>query len=968
MKKQSTKLTSLICMFVLLLLPLLTNPAAVSAKGTGKVVPSESNTMGNAAPLTTSSQIGPKAAGKYHTCALTTTGGVKCWGWNIFGQLGNNSNTDSNIPVDVYGVTPPSTIFADVPSTYWAWSEIERLYAAGFTSGCSTNPLAYCPERSVTRAEMAVFIERGIHGADYIPPAGTGGVFADVPLSYWDTDWIEQLYADHITGGCSLSPLSYCPDRSIIRAEMAVFLLKAKHGADYTPPAAVGVLTDVPTSYWAASWIEQLYAEGITGGCNLSPLSYCPEDPVTRAEMAVFLVRTFNLPTASDEQGMMDNVHQLGVRPDGEELWASTLERHIVIVNIESPNYPIVGEIHLPGNQSHPISQVTFSPDSRYAYLTDSLQCVYEPDCPSLNFSDLNRVLVIDTTSRLVASIIPMQSPYTPTGSHAVTPDGRYLYITVWDSNGLREGIYKLDLQNQKMAGFLEVPGTNFITLSSDGKYLYTTRGWNVNSPSRDLFSVIDTGSFQVISTVAVGNKPWFAAITPDGKKAYISNEISNDVSVVDLLKMQVITTVAVGGSPKGIAITLDGKKVYVANMRDFSGIGAFGPGNTVSVIGGEDDLFVKDIQVGVEPSSVLMDPQGKRVFVSDGNANGLQPAEAHVIDAINATYLQSITFRKAASYTPTDIDVTPDGHRLFVVSEARKSLLAIDPTTHTVLATFPIAPRGVKISPSGRYVYVYSARYLPGGNGRLFVIDSDSLQILKSFDLGLITTHDPWDSIVYRIALNSTETTAYLAGGDGDEVIVVDLVQDKVVTRIWVGADGDKRIVPARGIAITPDDKKVFVSSCIAQKVTVIDTATNTIIASTPVTGCPSEVKITPDGKRVYVQRETAIITVLDVETYTIIKSLDYPMGIYALDFYLPPDEQTVYAICFDPNWVAVFDLLETNPGKVVKALIKTGLDPFNAAITADKRFLYVTNFTSDSISVIDTQINQIVDSIILQ
>jgi hypothetical protein len=77
---------------------------------------------------------------------------------------------------------------------------------------------------------------------------------------------------------------------------MAIYLLKAKHGTAYTPPPAVGIFADVPTDYWAANWIEQLYAEGITGGCILSPLSYCPDNSVTRAEMAVFLVRTFNLP------------------------------------------------------------------------------------------------------------------------------------------------------------------------------------------------------------------------------------------------------------------------------------------------------------------------------------------------------------------------------------------------------------------------------------------------------------------------------------------------------------------------------------------------------------------------------------------------------------------------------------------------------------------------------------------------
>ena len=76
---------------------------------------------------------------------------------------------------------------------------------------------------------------------------------------------------------------------------MAVFLLRAKHGSAYSPPAASGVFGDVPTDHWAAPWIEQLAAEGITAGCGSG--NYCPATPVTRDQMAVFLVRTFNLPT-----------------------------------------------------------------------------------------------------------------------------------------------------------------------------------------------------------------------------------------------------------------------------------------------------------------------------------------------------------------------------------------------------------------------------------------------------------------------------------------------------------------------------------------------------------------------------------------------------------------------------------------------------------------------------------------------
>ena len=56
----------------------------------------------------------------------------------------------------------------------------------------------------------------------------------------------------------------------------------------------MSIFADVLSSYWAVSWIERLYNTGITTGCGGG--NYCPEDSVTRAQMAVFLVRTFNLP------------------------------------------------------------------------------------------------------------------------------------------------------------------------------------------------------------------------------------------------------------------------------------------------------------------------------------------------------------------------------------------------------------------------------------------------------------------------------------------------------------------------------------------------------------------------------------------------------------------------------------------------------------------------------------------------
>jgi S-layer family protein len=186
-------------------------------------------------------------------------------------------------------------IFSDVPDSYWAWNFVERLYTAGITGGCSMNPRRYCPEGVVTRAQMAVFLERSIHGSSYNPPAvGSSTGYGDVDATYWAGAWIKQLAGEGITGGCGFG--MYCPESPVTRAQMAIFLLRSKYGASYSPPA-VGDSTgfgDVQPTYWAAAWIKQLVSEGITAGCGNG--NYCPETPVTRAQMAVFLVRTFNLP------------------------------------------------------------------------------------------------------------------------------------------------------------------------------------------------------------------------------------------------------------------------------------------------------------------------------------------------------------------------------------------------------------------------------------------------------------------------------------------------------------------------------------------------------------------------------------------------------------------------------------------------------------------------------------------------
>jgi hypothetical protein len=181
--------------------------------------------------------------------------------------------------------------FPDVQSDHWAWQFVEAIAAAGLTSGFPDG--TYRPDNPVTRAEMAVFIKKGIHGSTYTPPTLDGShPFSDI-AGHWAEAWIEDLFDEGFTSG--FPDGTYRPDNQVTRAEMAVFLKKAIHGSAYTspPPDGSHPFSDI-AGHWAEAWIEDLFDEGVTSG--FPDGTYRPDNTATRAEMAVFLVNAFSLP------------------------------------------------------------------------------------------------------------------------------------------------------------------------------------------------------------------------------------------------------------------------------------------------------------------------------------------------------------------------------------------------------------------------------------------------------------------------------------------------------------------------------------------------------------------------------------------------------------------------------------------------------------------------------------------------
>jgi hypothetical protein len=119
--------------------------------------------------------------------------------------------------------------------------------------------------------------------------------FLDVPLNYWTWRWIEAVENAGITPTPGCGGGNYCPTAPMTRSEMAIFLLRAKEGGGYVPPACtVPLFADVPCSHPYAPWINELVRRGVTAGCGGG--NYCPASVVNRDQMSVFVSTNFSLP------------------------------------------------------------------------------------------------------------------------------------------------------------------------------------------------------------------------------------------------------------------------------------------------------------------------------------------------------------------------------------------------------------------------------------------------------------------------------------------------------------------------------------------------------------------------------------------------------------------------------------------------------------------------------------------------
>ena len=213
--------------------------------------------------------------------------------------------------------------FTDVPRGFTFYKKIETVFHNGITLGCT--PTTYCPNDNVPRDQMAIFIARAVaHGGGNVPTSGVinghayncgaGGVslYVDVAPTAPACKSIHYIASKNVTTGCDAT--RYCPTQLVSRSQMAIFVAKGivapAGGAGipltYTDPAPPHLsyscdAAGTPHSYFSdvtpadvfCKHVNYLYIKNIIAGCFSG--HYCPDDSVTRGEMAKFLGNAFSL-------------------------------------------------------------------------------------------------------------------------------------------------------------------------------------------------------------------------------------------------------------------------------------------------------------------------------------------------------------------------------------------------------------------------------------------------------------------------------------------------------------------------------------------------------------------------------------------------------------------------------------------------------------------------------------------------
>ncbi len=299
------------------------------------------------------------------------------------------------------------------------------------------------------------------------------------------------------------------------------------------------------------------------------------------------------------------------------------------------------------------------------------------------------------------------------------------------------------------------------------------------NEVSQDL-SVIATDRDSVIATIPLGARVRGVHVSPDGRFVYVAlsgsprcpptmsdadcaklpvDKKKDGVAMIDATTHQVVRTMPGGSDPEQFALNPDGSRIFVSN-EDAA---------TASILEPASGRLVATVPVGTEPEGVAVSPDGKLVIVTGETSSNLTGIESQT---------GKVLFHVTVDKRPRDLGFLPDGSRLYVSAEVGGTVSVIDVAKHTRIAVIPMPegsrPMGVKVAPDSKRVFVATGRH-----GTVEVIDPASNKIVGSVKVGT----RPWG-----LAISPDGKRLYSANGPSNDVSVVDTDSLKVIATIPVG------------------------------------------------------------------------------------------------------------------------------------------------------------------------------------
>ena len=481
-----------------------------------------------------------------------------------------------------------------------------------------------------------------------------------------------------------------------------------------------------------------------------------------------------------------------------------------------------------------------------------------------------------------------------------------------------------------------------------------------VTNLMHDTVFVIDTGTDAVTATINVGSGPWGVAVDESRGKVYVVNSGSNTVSVIDTGTYAVIATILVGVGPRDVAVDQPSGKAYVTNLME----------NTVSVIETGTDTVIASIPVGDGPMGVAVDSFGCKAYVANSFGYAVS-----VIDTGTYTVMANITVGEC----PNAVAVDSSGGKAYVVNNWGNSVSVIETGTDIVTATILVGqlPKCVAVDESRGKAFVTS----PESNGVCTVISDtwkivDSKAVLQSVTYDTVTASGNSRGIS-TVDMNGQSTTVNWTGvvvasltASDSVVFVGDLVT--VEAYLVYGDTGfpvmdgnvaingypasNKDDIPVgdgpMGVAVDESRGKAYVTNSDDDTVSVIDTVTDTVIATIPAGGRPTGVAVDESRGKAYVTNFMPYdtVSVIDTDTYTVIGTIPVgfgPMGVAV-------DESRGKAYVTNSDWWTV-SVIDTGTDTVT-ATITVGTAPMGVAVDESRGKAYVTNHYDDTVSVIDT------------